>query len=374
VRLHLLGIPHTVTHPRFSHCAFTGKVRRFAPMLRAQGFDVTHYGVEGAESGATEQVDVLTSGVWRALGGEEPGTAQIGGGGKAYAGSLLYWEFNRCLVPLLRERVAPGDVICCPFGTAHLQALHHFPDMLILETGIGYPVSFARHRVFESLAWMHYHLGKQGERDGTPSGWGSDYDFVIPNYVDPSEWTLGTGVGGYLCYFGRLNADKGLDVVVEIAKARPDLTVVLCGQGDPTPWLTLPNVEYRPPLHGAGRDTLLGDALAVLTPTRYVEPFGGVAIEANLCGTPVLASDFGAFTETIEPGWNGYRCRTLGDWLAGVQAIERGDLAWSRAALRRVTAATYGMDVLGPRYAAVFAQLGDLRGAGWYSHRSGLAA
>jgi hypothetical protein len=280
-------------------------------MLRAVGYEVIHYGVEGAESGATEQVDVLTQGVWRALGGEEPGAKQIGEG-KADAGSLLYWEFNRCLVPLLRARAVPGDVICCPFGTAHLEAMRHFPDVFVLETGIGYPVTFAQHRVFESLAWLHYHLGKQGQRDGVPSGLGSDYDFVIPNYFDPSEWKLGTGAGGYLCYFGRLNWDKGLPIVLEIAKARPDLKVILCGQGDPTPWLTEPNIEARPPIHGAGRDELLGNALAVLCPSRYVEPFGGVAIEANLCGTPVLASDFGAFTETVHPGWNGYRCRTLG--------------------------------------------------------------
>jgi glycosyltransferase involved in cell wall biosynthesis len=335
VRLHLLALPHTITAPRFSHCAFTGKVLRFAPMLRAVGYEVIHYGVEGAESGATEQVDVLTHGVWRALGGEEPGAKQIGEG-KADAGSLLYWEFNRCLVPLLRARVVPGDVICCPFGTAHLEAMRHFPDVFVLETGIGYPVTFAQHRVFESLAWLHYHLGKQGQRDGVPSGLGSDYDFVIPNYFDPSEWQLGTGAGGYLCYFGRLNWDKGLPIVLEIAKARPDLKVILCGQGDPTPWLTEPNIEARPPIHGAGRDELLGNALAVLCPSRYVEPFGGVAIEANLCGTPVLASDFGAFTETVHPGWNGYRCRTLGDWLAAIRNVEAGALAWSREGIRAV--------------------------------------
>jgi hypothetical protein len=53
IRLHLLAIPHTITRDEFSHCAFTGKVQRFAPMLQScrasdgrQVFEVYHYGVE----------------------------------------------------------------------------------------------------------------------------------------------------------------------------------------------------------------------------------------------------------------------------------------------------------------------------------------
>ena len=34
-----------------------------------------------------------------------------------------------------------------------------------------------------------------------------------------------------LVYLGRLNEDKGLLIVTEIAKSRPDLIVTICGQG-----------------------------------------------------------------------------------------------------------------------------------------------
>lgn len=355
----LLGLPHTRTHPAWSCCAFTGKILRFSPMMQSVGYQVTHFGVEGAESGATEQVSVLTTEEWRTLGGQEPGADQFGA--LAQTDSPLYRRFNQALVPLLRDRYQPGDVICLPFGHAHAEAVQQIEGATLLETGIGYPTAFAPFRVYESQAWMHFHLGKEQAH-------GSDYWWTIPNSYDPKDWRLGTGSGGYLLYFGRLNQDKGLDVVREIAKARPDLTVVICGQGDPSPWLTEPNIEARPPIHGSGRDELLGNALAVLMPTRYVEPFGGVAIEAMLCGTPVLASDFGAFTETIEPGWNGSRCRTLQDWVDGVDAAEAGH--FNRRAIRDAAAGRYSMWEVAGQYARVFRQLADLQGDGWYTRRS----
>src|SRR5262245_4138741 len=99
-RVHLLSLPHTVTHRRFSHCAFTGKVRRVSPMLQSVGYEVVHYGIAGAESGAKEQVEVLSYEDWRAVGGQEPGIEQLGQ--LARLDSALYQTFNQRLIPLLR--------------------------------------------------------------------------------------------------------------------------------------------------------------------------------------------------------------------------------------------------------------------------------
>ena len=55
MRLRLPAVPHTTTSPEYSHCAFTGKVLRFSPMICSQGYEVLHYGVEGSEG-----IDILT--------------------------------------------------------------------------------------------------------------------------------------------------------------------------------------------------------------------------------------------------------------------------------------------------------------------------
>ena len=67
IRLHIPAIPHTITTLEYSHCAFTGKVLRFAPMMRSRGFEVYHYGVEGSESGANEQIQLMTKEEWSAM-------------------------------------------------------------------------------------------------------------------------------------------------------------------------------------------------------------------------------------------------------------------------------------------------------------------
>ena len=62
MRLRLPAVPHTITSPEYSHCAFTGKVLRFSPMMRSQGYEVLHYGVEGSAG-----IDILARAEWEDL-------------------------------------------------------------------------------------------------------------------------------------------------------------------------------------------------------------------------------------------------------------------------------------------------------------------
>jgi glycosyltransferase involved in cell wall biosynthesis len=386
-RLHLLAVPHTVTDDRFSHCAFTGKVKKFIPMMMAEGWDVLHYGTDQVNTGATEDVAVITTEEQAALLGRDP-TADPTRfvGSDADASSPLYQQFNFSLRSELEQRVKPGDIICEPFGGAHEGALKNFPLLAadrderawFVETGIGYPQLFAPYRVFESEAWRHFHLGHP--RRG---GQGNNWEWVIPNYFEAHAWDLGDGQGDaqgpYVLYFGRINDQKGLLVVCELARRRPDLRFVICGQGDPTFYLQQsPNIEYVPPLHGRDRSALLGGAMCVLMPSNYTEPFGGVAVEAQLCGTPVLGPVYGAFTETIAHGFNGYRCRTLGDWLAALELVEtwhdsdqRRGLG-ERLLIQAQAQRTYGLEAIGPQYTEVFDTILTLGGDGYFAHRSSL--
>ena len=72
---------------------------------------------------------------------------------------------------------------------------------------------------------------------------------------------------------------------------------------------------------------MLSKAKAVFVPTTYLEPFGGTNVEAQLSGTPVLTTNFGAFPFTVEHGKTGFRCDTLNDFVQNAKKV--GDLDYN---------------------------------------------
>ncbi len=154
-------------------------------------------------------------------------------------------------------------------------------------------------------------------------------------------------------FLGRLNEAKGCALFPLLARAYPMLHFVLCGQGDPTPYCTEPNIEYRPPIQGRARAEFLGHAACAIFPSRMVEPFCGAAVEAMLCGTPVLTGDFGAFTETNVEGVTGYRCSDEHDFLDGIARVMR----LPRVHVAHSAASRFATTVVGPQYARAFDQI-----------------
>jgi glycosyltransferase involved in cell wall biosynthesis len=123
------------------------------------------------------------------------------------------------------------------------------------------------------------------------------------------------------------------------------------------------DVEYAGVVGPEERAALMGGAVAVWTPTQYFEPLGGVAIEAQLVGTPVISSDWGAFVETVDHGLTGYRCSTLADYVAAGRAV--GTI--SRRRVRARAMQRWTTSAVGPLWDAYFERLGTLWGAGWYA-------
>jgi glycosyltransferase involved in cell wall biosynthesis len=235
--------------------------------------------------------------------------------------------------------------------------------MLACEWGVGYEGIFCDHRAFESHAWRQYIYGKRGLINGH---W---YDTTIPNFFNPDDFATGRKKG-YLVFLGRIVQRKGVEVAVQIAE-RAGLTLKIAGQGGEViePGIVKSNevtlmsdyIDYVGPVGVEERKALLSGAVACVMPTYYIEPFGGVAVEAMLSGTPVIASDWGAFTETVQPGISGERFATLRE---GVEAVEKVK-AIKPAALRKWATSRYSLEAVGPQYDRWFRQLQGLWGVGW---------
>lgn len=353
-RLHLIGIFHTKHTEAYSHCAFTGKALRFPRMMQLQGYTIIEYSNTGSESSADEHVTMLSAEEFDNL---YQRTATDFYGNDATLGSAGHQLFEQRLIPALRERLEPQDIICHPFGHAHQQLMVEFPNHQHVETGIGYPTLMPNSfRIFESYAWMHYHQGKEGRN-------GKNYEWVVPNYYDLDDWEPSYKPGQYLAFLGRITPLKGIDTIKAIADHSP-WPIVLHGQGDPSPW-NHPNIEYRGPIGGTARSEFLRNARALLAPSVFTEPFCGMAVEAMLCGTPVVSVNYGAMTETILDGVTGFRCHTLQDWIDAID--NAGDL--SRRMVANVARSRYSLEACGKRYDKIFKDINNLNKKGWYQLR-----
>jgi glycosyltransferase involved in cell wall biosynthesis len=382
--IHLPGLFHTICDmDHYSHCAFTAKVFKFSKMMQQVGYDVIEYSNGESKSDAKEKVQILTQEELEKSAGKHEGTKFHGN--TAVIGTPHWIEFDRRLKVELKKRVKPGDYIIHPFGRSHADLVKLFPEQHHIEEGIGYPDNdFGAFRIFESYAWMHYHLGKKIHFDGNGrviynqdhlpvvGEGGKDYMWVVPNYFDLDDWPYRPEQGEYFLYYGRICPEKGLDTLKAIAD-HIDEEIHLVGQGDAAPWKHK-NLKYRGPVTGKSRGDVVGRAKALLMPTRYIEPFGGAGVEGQLCGAPLIASSYGCFSETLEHGVTGFRCHTIGDWLDAMKMVNYGVI--SRQATSERAQKLYSMEACAKRYDAIFQQVSDLRrpandpeGSGWYHQR-----
>jgi glycosyltransferase involved in cell wall biosynthesis len=380
IRLHLLGLAHTITCDKYSHCAFTGKVQRFAPMMRSVGYEVFYYGNEGSVSGANKEFQVLSSDEFRALQKSsfkflqpklteeeiekklQDSTQFIGD--LANYGAPIYKVFNQRLRELLKAnyRSTSTDIICLPFGPAHEEAIQGL-DFVCVESGIGYPNAYKNYRIYESYAELHYEYSRCQKAC-------ENYWFVCPNYYNLEEWAFQAIAPKKprFGYFGRICDIKGLWIVYEIAKLFPEYEFIVCGQGDFKPYDKLPNLIYQPPLHGKiDRGAYLGSLTALIAPSMYLEPFCGVTAEAQLCGTPILTHDYGAFVENVEQFKTGLRCHTLADFSHGINlAVNQ---KFDRTYIRERAVKLFDMYNVARQYDYAFKSIINIHNGtnGWYS-------
>jgi len=364
MRLHVLGLPHTETTRDYLHCAYTQKVLKFCDMM-SRAHEVILYAGERNEARCSEHVPLVSSAERRRWFGEWDANNLF---------EAIDWDpaaepwrlMNARAFSAIRERAEPRDTLCL-VTSSQAPVAHALPWLMPVEWAVGYEGVRLERRVFESYAWMHHIYGKRGIDDGAA------FDAVIPNFFDPADFARDVRAGGdYLLYLGRLVARKGPHVAALIAE-RVGMPLLVAGPGAsraepgriicPEIEIRGERIEYVGPVDVSERAELLAGAAATLVPTQYIEPFGGVAVEAMLSGCPVVATDWGAFTETVQLGVSGFRFRTLAEGAAAVT----GALALDRARVRDYARGRYALDAVYPLFDAHFRRLESLWADGWYA-------
>jgi len=235
--------------------------------------------------------------------------------------------------------------------------------LLPVEMGIGYTGVWAPYKVFESYAWMHYIYGMIYPNQAACDG--RNYDVVIPNYYDPDDFEYSDKKEDYFLYVGRFIPRKGIQVAQQVCD-HIGARLVVAGQGKLEDLgISSPNIENVGFVDFKQRSDLMKHAKAVFVPTLYLEPFGGVNVEAQFCGTPSITTDWGGFSETIKHGVTGYRCRSFDDFVWAAKNV--GKL--NPEDCRKNAMENYSLAKVGLMYNEYFSKLLDLFGKGWYELR-----
>jgi glycosyltransferase involved in cell wall biosynthesis len=121
------------------------------------------------------------------------------------------------------------------------------------------------------------------------------------------------------------------------------------------PLLDNPLIDFIGEIGDERKSDFLGNAIALLFPINWPEPFGLVMIEAMACGTPVIAWNCGAVPEVIDEGVTGFIVSSEEEALAAIARVPALDRRRVRAAFDKRFAAT----TMARAYLDVYARLLD---------------
>jgi glycosyltransferase involved in cell wall biosynthesis len=136
--------------------------------------------------------------------------------------------------------------------------------------------------------------------------------------------------GKYLAFLGRVSPEKGLDHAIDISiqSGIPLKVAAKVDKNDQeyfeqriSKLLEHPLIEFVGEISEKEKNEFLGNAVALLFPINWEEPFGLVMIESLACGTPVVAYNRGSVPELINHGTSGFIVDNPEDAVKAVQNI-----------------------------------------------------
>ena len=262
----------------------------------------------------------------RSAGGPGPGVDVGGSPVEVHHALAAYRSLTD--VDVIHDHTSMGPLVAWGEGREHVVTTSHNPF------SVPYGSVFASvDDVVAVVAISHHHAA---------SAVGVKIAKVIHHGLDPRSFPVGTGSGGHLAFLGRMSPSKGPQRAIEIAKAT-GIPLVLAGKQHSAAEQQFFDAEIRPQLSSEityigevgfkDKVELLGDAVALINPIAWDEPFGMVMIEALACGTPVYAYARGAAPEIVAPGVTGFLGNNEADLIKSLARLDEIDRKSCRAAI-----------------------------------------
>ncbi len=157
----------------------------------------------------------------------------------------------------------------------------------------------------------------------------------VYNGLDMQNYPFSAKPNDYLLFVGRIDVEKGTHIAIDVAVRLKKKLIIAAKLDDDIPHIHNYFVRQIKPrlarhkdlvqwvgeVDEPQRNELMKNALCLLHPVTWPEPFGLVLIEAMACGTPVVALNLGSIPEVVEHGKTGFVAKNFGELLEGVRNI-----------------------------------------------------
>lgn len=157
---------------------------------------------------------------------------------------------------------------------------------------------------------------------------------VIYNAIDCKSYPFQEKMGDYLLFLSRISEEKGTHIAIEVAK-RLKRRLIIAGNVNTIdeqyfeqrimPQVDGDIVQYYREANSEQKRELFANALCLLMPITWPEPFGLVMVEAMACGTPVIAFNRGAAPEVVIHGKTGFIVEDVDQMVEAVGELDRID-------------------------------------------------
>jgi glycosyltransferase involved in cell wall biosynthesis len=183
-------------------------------------------------------------------------------------------------------------------------------------------------KIYQKYTNTHFVSISYADRENGPElPWAANIYHGIPL----AQYQFNDTPGDYFCFLGRMCADKGVHLAIQIAR-KTGLKLKLAGlipeedkkffDTEVKPHLSS-QIEYLGAVSNEEKISLLRYAKALLHLNTYPEGFGLTLIEAMACGTPVIGMNHGSIAEVIEDKKTGFVLNRIQEAEEAIQQIDR---------------------------------------------------
>ena len=305
--------------------------------LVAQGHDVTLFAAGGSKTAAK-----LVTGCDQGL---------------RLQGIRDHTASNLVMLDKVRRRADQFDIIHCHIDVLHYPLFQDLSHKLVttlhgrLDLIDVWPV----YRAYPHMPLISISNTQRAPMLADDANWLATVYHGLPAEVCPYN-PIG---GNYLAFLGRISPEKRPDRAIEIAK-RAGVKLKIAAKVDTAdrayfkeviePMLDHPLIEFIGEIDDSQKCAFLGNALALLFPIDWCEPFGLVMIEAMSAGTPVIAWRNGSVPEVIKDGVGGIIVDSMDMAVAAVARIKGLD----RASVRRYFESRFTDKHMASNYATAY--------------------